>query len=77
MFIILHDVLGKNKSLLEAAINFAQFPEDQNKKNRDHEQQELDIHFVSPFVSPLHLTPRNSCETPRPTANPLFASQKA
>ena len=28
-------------------MNLAQFPEDQNKKNRDHEQQELDIHFVS------------------------------
>jgi hypothetical protein len=47
MFIVLHDVLGKNKSPFEAAINFAQFPEDENKKNRDHEQQELDIHFVS------------------------------
>ena len=28
----------------EAAINLAQFPEDQEKENRDYEQQELDRH---------------------------------
>jgi hypothetical protein len=43
--VIFRNVLWGNKSLFEAAINFAQFPEDQNKKNRDHEQQELDVHL--------------------------------
>jgi len=43
MFVVLHDVWG-DKRLFEAAINLAQFPEDQNKENRDHEQQELDDH---------------------------------
>ena len=33
------------QAFLEATINLAQFPEDQNKENRDHEQQELDVHF--------------------------------
>jgi hypothetical protein len=37
MFVILRDVLAGNKSFLEAAINLAQFPEDQNKENRDYE----------------------------------------
>src|ERR1022692_783256 len=51
MFIVLHDVLGKNKRLLEAAINLAQFPEDQHKENRDHEQQYLDVHFFSSLAA--------------------------
>jgi hypothetical protein len=38
---------GGNKRLFEEAINLAQFPEDQNKENRDHEQQVLDIHFLA------------------------------
>ena len=46
MFAVLHDALG-DKRLFEAAINLAQFPEDQNKENRDHEQQELDAHNSS------------------------------
>jgi hypothetical protein len=50
----LNDVFGENKSLLEAAINLAQFPEDQEKENRDYEQQELDIHFSS--LNPTSLT---------------------
>jgi hypothetical protein len=45
--IVLPDVLGGNKHVFEAAINLAQFPEDQNKENRDHEQQELDVHFLA------------------------------
>ena len=44
MFVVLHDVWG-DKRLFEAAINLAQFPEDQNKENRNHEQQELDVHL--------------------------------
>jgi hypothetical protein len=36
------------KRLFEAAINLAQLPEDQNKENRNHEQQELDVHFIGP-----------------------------
>jgi hypothetical protein len=44
MFVVLHDAL-RDKRLFEAAINFAEFPEDQNKENRDHEQQELDVHW--------------------------------
>jgi hypothetical protein len=44
MFVV-HDVLGGNKCLFEAAIDLAQFPEDQKKENRDYEQQVLDIHF--------------------------------
>jgi hypothetical protein len=47
MFVVLHDVLGGNRRLFEAAINLAQLPEDQNKENRDHKQQELDVHFFS------------------------------
>jgi hypothetical protein len=47
MFVVLRDVLGGNERLFEAAINLAQFPEDQNKEDRDHEQQELDIHFLA------------------------------
>ena len=47
MFVVLHDVLGRNKRLFEATINLAQFPEDQHKENRDHEQQVLDIHFLA------------------------------
>jgi hypothetical protein len=47
MFVVLHEVLGGNKRLFEEAINLAQFPEDQNKENRDHEQQVLDIHFLA------------------------------
>ena len=54
MFGVLHDVFGENKSLLEAAINLAQFPEDQEKENRDYEQPELDIHFSS--LNPTSLT---------------------
>jgi len=54
MFGVLRDVFGENKSLLEAAINLAQFPEDQEKENRDYEQQELDIHFSSfGIISPV------------------------
>jgi hypothetical protein len=37
----------RGQALFEAAINLAQFPEDQNKENRDHEQQELDDHFLA------------------------------
>ena len=49
MFVV-HDVLGGNKRLFEAAIDLAQFPEDQKKENRDYEQQVLDIHFLAlPF----------------------------
>jgi hypothetical protein len=32
------------KRLFEVAIYLAQFPENQNKQNRDYEQQELDGH---------------------------------
>lgn len=39
--------LGGSKRLFEAAINLAQFPKDQNKENRNHEQQELHVHFIS------------------------------
>ena len=47
-FVILQDVPGgNNKRFFEVAINLAQFPEDQNKENRDHEQQELDIHLLA------------------------------
>jgi hypothetical protein len=54
MFGVLRDLFGENKSPLEAAINFAQFPEDQEKENRDYEQQELDIHFSSfGIISPV------------------------
>jgi len=38
-FVIPRDVLAWNQKLFEATINLAQFPEDQNKENRDHEQQ--------------------------------------
>ena len=54
MFGFLRDVFGENKSLLEAAINLAQFPEDREKENRDYEQPELDIHFSS--SNPTSLT---------------------
>ena len=37
--------LGKHR--FEPAINFAQFPENQNKQNCDYEQQELDDHLFS------------------------------
>ena len=37
MFVILHDVFGGKKRLFEAGINLAQFPEDQDEENRDHE----------------------------------------
>jgi hypothetical protein len=43
MLVDLHDVWG-DKGLFQTAIDLAQFPEDQNKENRDHEQQELDDH---------------------------------
>jgi hypothetical protein len=46
-FVVLQDVPGGNKRFFEVAINLAQFPEDQNKENRDHEQQELDIHLLA------------------------------
>jgi hypothetical protein len=51
LFVVLRDVLAGNKSLFEAAINLAQFPEDQHKENRDHEQQELDVHFFSSLAA--------------------------
>ena len=35
--------LGETIAVLD--INLAQFPEDQNKENRDHEQEELDAHW--------------------------------
>jgi hypothetical protein len=54
IFGVLRDAFGENKSLLEAAINLAQFPEDREKKNRHYEQQELDIHFSS--LAPTSLT---------------------
>lgn len=34
----LRDFFGEKKSLLEEAINLAQFPEDHEKENRDYEQ---------------------------------------
>ena len=43
-FVVLDGVPGGNKRLFEVAKNLAQFPEDQDKENCDHEQQELDIH---------------------------------
>jgi len=46
-FLTHYDVLGGNKRLFEVAINLAQLPEDQNKENRDHEQQELDVHLLA------------------------------
>jgi len=33
------------ESLFEQTINFAEDPENRNKKNRDYEQQELNGHF--------------------------------
>jgi hypothetical protein len=36
--------MWSDERLLEATINLAQFPEDQNKNNRDYEQQEWDVH---------------------------------
>ena len=48
VFIILRDVMGGDKHLFEESMNLAQFPEDQNKNNRDQEQQDWDVHsFVS------------------------------
>ena len=46
-FVVLHDVPGGNKRLFEQAMNLAQFPEDQKKENRDHEQQGLDVHLLA------------------------------
>jgi hypothetical protein len=40
MFVIRRDVPADNESLFEVAMNLAQFPENQNKQNRDDEQQE-------------------------------------
>jgi hypothetical protein len=37
--------LGKKR--LEAAVNLSQFPENRKKQNCDHEQQELDSHFLA------------------------------
>jgi len=51
VFAVFHDVLGGNNGFLEATINLAQFPVDRNKENRDHEQQELDIHFFSSLAA--------------------------
>jgi hypothetical protein len=56
---VVPDVLVGNKRLFEEAVNLAQFPEDQNKENRDHEQQELDIHLKL-FGSREFLTLRHS-----------------
>jgi hypothetical protein len=46
-FVVLQDVPGGNKRFFEVDINLAQFPEDQNKENRNHEQQELDVHLLA------------------------------
>jgi hypothetical protein len=35
------------KKRLEAVINLSQFPENRNKQNCDHEQQELESHFLA------------------------------
>jgi hypothetical protein len=48
VFIVLHSVMWSNERLLEATMNLAQFPENQNKSNHGYEQQEWDVHlFVS------------------------------
>jgi hypothetical protein len=47
MFVMRRHVLAGSQSFLEEAINLAQFPEDQNKENRDYEEQELNIHLVA------------------------------
>jgi hypothetical protein len=40
--------MAGDEHLLEATINLAQFPEDQNQNNHDYEQQEWDVHsFLS------------------------------
>jgi hypothetical protein len=44
-FVAFRGVRWGTKRLSEAAINLAQFPEDQNKNNHDYEQQEWDVHF--------------------------------
>ena len=38
------------EGLFEQTIDFAQYPEDRNKKKRDYEQQELDGHSIKPFT---------------------------
>jgi hypothetical protein len=38
-------VLGKK--CFEAVVNLSQFPENRNQQNCDHEQQELDNHFLA------------------------------
>jgi hypothetical protein len=35
------------KKRLEASVNLSQFPENRKKQNCDHEQQELDSHFLA------------------------------
>ncbi len=52
---VLPDVLGRSKRLFEAAINLAQFPEDQNKENRNYEQPELDVHFIGSVILRLSI----------------------
>ena len=60
MFGILRDVFGENKSLLEEAINLAEFPEDRNEDNRNYEEQKLDAHLLAfsrqEIVNSVHLT---------------------
>ena len=46
IFIALHGVMLEAEHFLEATMNLAQFPEDQNKNNHDYEQQEWDVHLV-------------------------------
>jgi hypothetical protein len=40
LFVTRRYVLAGNEIFFEKAIDLAQFPEDQNKQNRDYEQQE-------------------------------------
>jgi hypothetical protein len=41
------DLQRRSEPLFEEAVNLAQFPENKDKKNRDHEQQELDVHSLA------------------------------
>src|ERR1700740_3302732 len=64
-FIIL---LFFGKCLFEPAINFAQFPENQNKQNCNYEQQELDVHLLASVAQKL--------ETRRPVPCTVVRSQQ-
>src|SRR6266567_1713537 len=57
---------GRTTCLLEPGINFAQFPEDRNKNNHNHEQQEWNVHLFSSLVS------ERICKcSPLPSPKPL------